>query len=188
MDNVKDAFTGGLSDIFGFVKKIFELLGDVVTFLGDILTSIKDGFIELAKSIVDKLSDFMSNVANGFLNVIQNIISIPQKIIDLLLELLKYLFVPEYNPIEEIKAKLNEKFTFATQMALLTKELFKDFDSNSSAPVFSFTYKGTEYEIINFEIFEPYRVVIHSIIIAIAWTYFVLWLFKHSPRIVKGGG
>lgn len=188
LSKVGDIFSGGLTDVFDFVKKIFNTLGDVFEKIKDILSAVKDGFVNVATSIVNKIGDFMVDVGNNFINVIDNIISIPKKIIDLLLDLLKFLFIPEYNPIEEIKAKINEKFTFLTQMVSLSADLFKDFDSNSLPPSFTITYKGTEYSIVNFEIFQPYRATVHSIIIAIAWIYFVLWLFKFAPRVIKGGG
>lgn len=183
-DNVKDVFSGGLSDIFGFVKKIFNKLEDVVDFLGDILKSIKDGFVNVATSIVDKIGDFMTDVGNGFLNLIDNIKDIPKKIG----ELLKNLFVPTYNPFEEIKNKIYDRFTIITQMVELTKDLLADFDSSANPPSFTINYGSQTITIFDFSIIQPYRAVIQSVIIAIFWVTFVIWLVHFAPRLLKGGG
>lgn len=166
MDNVKDAFSGGLNNIVGglsdFKNKVSRLFDTVINFIKDIL----------------------SNIINGFKNVVDGILNLP----NVFETLLKKLFVPTYSPLEECKNKIYSKFTFITQMVTLSAYLFNDFDSNATPPTFTITYKGTTSTIIDWSVVEPYRAYYQSIIIAVSWVFFVLWFFKFAPRFIKGGG
>lgn len=166
MDNVKDTFSGGLNNIVGG------------------LSDFKNNVSSLFNTVIKHIEDILSNIINGFKNVVDGILNIPQEF-ELLL---KKLFVPTYSPLDECKNKIYSKFTFVTQMITLSKDLFKDFDSNETPPVFTITYKGTTCTIIDWTVVEPYREYYQFIIIAVSWVFFVLWFFKFVPRVIKGGG
>lgn len=170
-----DKITGGLSGLFDIVKVIPDLIKNILSKLGDVLKSVADGFL----SVVNKLGGVCGDILEGIKNV-------GEFIIGGILEGLEYLFVPSYNPISEIKAKIEERYSFITQMTELAGRLFKDFGSSSSPPSFSITYGGHKMEIVNWKIYQPYRATVHSIIIAVTWVFFVIWVIKFIPKLLKG--
>lgn len=107
-------------------------------------------------------------------------------IINGLIDGLKELFVPSYNPIDEVKSKIESKYTFLSQISEISNTLFADFSESSAPPSFTVTYRGKTMTIVDFSAFVSYRSTVHGIIIAIAWTTFVLWLIKFIPQLLKG--
>lgn len=56
----------------------------------------------------------------------------------------------------------------------------------SNAPSYTVTIAGTECSIIDFRIFEKYRIVIHAIITLVFWIPYVLNLLKAVPGLIAG--
>lgn len=166
-----------MSTIGDIISSIPDLIISVVNILGNLLESVGDGFTSIFNKLGNVCTDIMQSITN-----------VGKAIIDGFTDSLKILFVPSYNPASEVKDKLDSKFAFVSQLKSITSELFNDFDDDSDYPSFTITYKGTTYNIIDFSLYAPYRATVHSIIIAISWTYFVLWMVKYLPRLVKGGG
>lgn len=63
---------------------------------------------------------------------------------------------------------------------------YLDSANASNAPSYTVTIAGTECNIIDFRIFEKYRIVIHAIITLVFWVPYVLSLLKAVPGIIAG--
>lgn len=127
-----------------------------------------EGLESLGTGIAGSLNDLGAAIING------------------LIDGLKELFVPSYNPIDEVKSKIENKYTFLSQISEISNSLFAGFSESSAPPSFTVTYRGKTMTIVDFSAFVSYRSTVHGIIIAIAWTTFILWLIKFVPQLLKG--
>lgn len=191
MGNVKDSFSEGLSSLSNGISALGSGISKLQDKMSEGLNSLGNSIIEWfkklweeIKAIPEHIKDLKDSIFGILKNIFDFVSDIPAKFKELFIEL----FVPTFNPVTEVKDKVNEKFGFISQMVALSKDLFTDFDSNATPPSFTISYMGGTYEIVNFKVIEPYRAILHSIIIAICYIQFVLWFFKFAPRIIKGGG
>lgn len=177
LSSLGDRLSGGISSFFDKFVDFFEWIKDKFVSFKDFISGFFDWVKDRFDVVKNKVTSWWNTVYDWITNFFDNIGN-----------LLKDMFVPTYSPVDEIKAKINERFSFISQMVDLSADLFTDFGSTSVPPSFTITLYGQSYDIINFSIMQPYRATIHSIIIAIAWINFALWFFKFSPRLIKGGG
>lgn len=136
--------------------------------MGNIISAIGTGIA----SVCDAIGNIVGGIVNGILNGIGAI--------------LQGLFVPEHNPFEELSQKINAKFGFVGQIRDLMSSLLGFNNYGNSIPTFDVTYYNTTVPIIDFSIFVQYRDWVHGIILAIAWTIFILKTYKKLPNIIGG--
>lgn len=141
-----------------------------------VLVSVKDGIVSVLISIKD-----------GVLNVITSVVELPGKIGTTIMELLKTLFIPTYNPIEETKKKLEEKVGFVHDCYDMVSTAIKE-GSADAPPKFQISYKGYKLDIVDFSMFSDYRSTVHAIIIGLFWFRFLLWLLKQVRVIIQPSG
>lgn len=108
------------------------------------------------------------------------------KLIELLGDLLEFLFVPVNNPFKNLSIKFDEKFAFINQIKDLVKSLLGFNNYGNSVPRFNMTWKGVTFTLIDFSLFLEYRTWLHSIILAIAWFVFLFKTYKKLPSIIGG--
>lgn len=108
------------------------------------------------------------------------------KLIDLLGNLLKWLFIPENNPFDSLSSKFDEKFAFINQIKSLFSSLLGFNNYGDSAPTFNMTWSGVTFAFIDFSMFLNYRTWLHAIILAISWFIFIRKTFNKLPGIIGG--
>ena len=93
-----------------------------------------------------------------------------------------YLFVPTYNPFEEISGLLRNKFEwfYTAYDAIISVTVNR---TSSEPPKFEFTLDGNTYTIIDWSFFSEYRTFVHSLMIAIFVFNTLLWTIK-QVRVV----
>lgn len=133
------------------------------------ITSIGEFFIELL-SYINPFSE------NFFV----------YKLIELLGDLLKWLFIPENNPFNELSSKFDEKFAFIEQIKILINDLLGFNNYGDKAPTFNMSWRGVTFALIDFSLFLEYRTWLHGIILAIAWFTFLFKTYKKLPSIIGG--
>ena len=149
---------------------IINFFASFGTFIGNIIQAIWDA----VASICEAIGNIVSGIVDGILNGLSSI--------------LEFLFVPEHNPFEELSQKINAKFGFVGQIGQLISNLLGFNNYGNSIPSFDVTYYNTTVSIIDFSLFVQYRDWIHGIILAIAWTIFILKTYKKLPNIIGGYG
>lgn len=112
------------------------------------------------------------------------ITGIPKAIVDAFSELLQLLFVPQEDHFGELKEKIEAKFPIIEQAGELISILLGF--SYGSDPVFTITYQGIEYPIIDLSDFNQYKLIVDAIIIAVAYGAFILRLYRKIPGIIGG--
>lgn len=162
-----------LSEEF-FLKGLFEFLGNALSYINpfDENFILKDVFTFLGE-IISYINPFSENF-------------FVYKLIELLGELLKWLFVPETNPFDNLSVKFNEKFAFVNQIKDLFNSLLGFNNYGENIPTFNMTWKGVTFAFIDFSMFLNYRLWLHGIVLAIAWSIFIFKTYKKLPSIIGG--
>lgn len=100
--------------------------------------------------------------------------------------LLEDLFVPEFDGVNRVKSTLEEKLPMIAQLTEITSHFTSDYSETSTPPTFTITYKGQTLNILNLSFLQPYVTTIKSILSAIWWVMFALWLVKYAPKMIGG--
>ncbi len=181
-DENPDSSNGSSGDSSGGVSS-----GEQLEVSNNILTNIKN--------ILQYIADLPSNIFNAFSERITAIINaiqtLPQLIADNIESILTRLFIPAdgfiQHCIDSIMDAIYERFPFIDTLFTLWKNVNTRLSSaDSSAPVFSITYDGTEIVFMDFSIFEPYIADVRAIILAIVWIVFSIHMMKKVPGIIQG--
>lgn len=138
--------------------------------------AIKEGIESLLNFLGDIL-DYLNPFSEKFF---------VYKLIELLGDLLKWLFIPENNPFSELSDKFNQKFAFIDQIKSFANSLFGNTNFGDSTPTFDMTWHGVTFALIDFSLFLEYRVWLHGIILAIAWAVFIFKTYRKLPSIIGG--
>ena len=166
---------GSIFDKIGrAIENLWKAIVGFFTGFGDFIGSIIQAIWDAVASICEAIGNIVSGIVNGILNGLSSI--------------LEFLFVPEHNPFEDLSTKINSKFGFVSQIGQLISNLLGFNNYGNSVPNFEITYYNTSVSIIDFSIFLQYRDWIHGIILAIAWTIFILKTYKKLPNIIGGYG
>lgn len=159
--------------------------GDVDYSSGGVFGWIADFF----KTLIDKVSDIPSSIGKFFENLVSVVVAIPLTIIDLLSDLLQFLFVPDSEFFSDIKDEFMNNFEFAFQVIELAGDITPIFSNSSeSIPQFDITIYGKKMIIVDFSMFAQYRNFIQGVIIAIAYYEFIIWLVRNTPSVIHGFG
>lgn len=164
-----------LSEEF-FLKDFFNFIGNALSYINpfdenfifkEFFSNFFNWFNPFSDNfILKKLWSFLGNIISYINPFDDNFLG--KKIVELIGELLKKLFIPESNPFSELKNKFDEKFAFVGQLKELVYKFFgfnkiengeyalattSDYD----LPGFYITYEGYKFSIIDFTIFSQYR-------------------------------
>ncbi len=137
------------------------------------------------------IKEGLSSILNFFKQLISYINPFDEnffvyKLIELLGDLLKWLFVPTENSFEGLQEKFNTKFAFVNQIKEMFSNLLGFNNYSETLPIFSITYEGQNLNIIDFSLFVDYRLWVHGIILAIAWFCFIRKLYNRLPILIGG--
>ena len=141
-------------------------MNSVASFVGGLL----EGLVAPLQAI--------GNALNNMWDAIKNI---PSKISDVI----KDLFVPSEDTFDEFKNKFDEKFGFVGQIIDLG-ESFLSSVFGSTKPETNIILYGTSVTIIDWDIYDNYRIFIHGIIVLLAYLIFIPKLIKRLPSIIRG--
>lgn len=169
--------------------------GGTGTDTGQQQLEVSNNILTNLKNILQYIANLPSNIFNAFSERITAIINaiqtLPQLIADNIESILTRLFIPAdgfiQHCIDSIMDAIYERFPFIDTLFTLWKNVNTRLSSaDSSAPVFSITYDGTEIVFMDFSIFEPYIADVRAIILAIVWIVFSIHMIKKVPGIVQG--
>jgi hypothetical protein len=147
--------------------------------------------------IIDKEGNVTINVTRneneggGFLGIlgaiVEAILTLPKMIIDLLGDMLTFLFVPRNDyftsKFGEMKGSLFDKIPVLGQINTLTESLMNHIgESSEQMPEFKITIYGESVNIIDFTPFATIRTLIHSIILFVAYFYFIRRILRKLPK------
>lgn len=138
--------------------------------------AIKEGLTNIL-NLFSKLLSYINPFSENFF---------VYKLIELLGNLLKFLFVPEGNTFENIQEKINTKFIFVNQIKEMFSNLLGYNSYGDTLPTFSINYEGQTLNIIDFSLFTDYRNWLHGIILAVAWFFYIRKLYNKLPTIIGG--
>lgn len=116
---------------------------------------------------------------------IKDVVSVVRAIPDIIAENMKSLVIPSGSPLLKLRATIDEKYPFISQLSVWVNSLtYGDYSEN--APNFSITYNGETYNLIDFSLFSQYRSLVHAISSILLVTSFIFWLIKFVPKLLKG--
>ena len=126
--------------------------------------------------------------------IISAILSLPSKLIDGLMNLLKTLFVPSYNPMTELLELLNEKIPIAMQLyAIIHNFISKlgDFDYSDYTCEITLNLGGLfgldgSYNVFDFSWYLPYRNIVNCILTGFIYLWFIFSTFKNLSKTIRG--
>jgi hypothetical protein len=149
--------------------------------------NILDNVKNIIKSIANLPASIANNIKSFFTDLLNGIITGLNNLKDGIIQGLKDLFIPSDNAFTDIQTIINEKFGFISQI----KDMFSSiinatFSESGEAPEFNITIYGQELSIIDWSLYAPYRMIVHGIIIAIAYIGFIMRLIKRIPKIIGG--
>lgn len=152
----------------------------IINFLYSIGQGLRGGFNHLGTMI----KNLWSGLSKTLKTIVDTIVSIPRKIVSGFEELLKFLFIPDEDVFGNLKDKIYEKLPFFGQIHDFMVNLEDYYEDGE--PVFTFTYKGQEMQLVDFAPFAPYLYIIRQIMIALLYFHLVTWFIKYVPGLVKG--
>lgn len=135
--------------------------------------------------VIGDIFDFLNPFSENFFGYI---------IIDLLVDAIKFLFVPGQENIDALVNCVKEKFSFATTIIDNVSGLKDMLLGVDSVPTFSVHVNSTKFtneqylKIIDFSWYEPYKPYGDKVIASFVYV-FALWrLFLSLPNIISGIG
>lgn len=159
--------------------------------IGGFFTDLKNSFTQLIQNLGDRIWGFFSSlftlIQNVVTSIVQSIVDLPQNIIELLQETIIFLFKPDSDIFNEVEELVNEKFNILFQVRELIDETL-DINLYKGTPHFEVTYQNKTYELIDFSMFNEYRVWICAISSFLMIFDTIMWLIRNAPNIVNNGG
>lgn len=185
-----------LSGIGEFFTNLFSFFGDFFDFLfeslGNWFADIGEWFVNLGNDI----GGWFSNLFEGIANIISYINPFDEnflgyKLIELLGDLLEFLFVPSDDILGGLQQSINDKFGFVTSIKLgieaLEDNLTNDLSGTSSftVDIDSKYYEG-EVELFNLNWYKPFKPYGDLMFTGFAYILFLWRVFKALPSIIGG--
>lgn len=164
---------------------IGSFFSDLGSKLGNWFSNLISSISNLRDIIVDKLSEVIVNITNTLLDVISAIVGLPSTIVSGFQDLLEFLFVPSDNLFSELQDVIEQKFEVFFDLESLISEI-ASVNLYQGTPHFEITYKGKTYEIIDFSMFDDYRIYITSLSSFLMIFSTLMWLLKNAPNIIHG--
>lgn len=158
-----------------------EYHGGVLGWFQQIYNNISGGFTNIGNSI----SSFVSSVGGWFSDTWDYITDIPNQII----EGLEDLFIPTVNPFTSAYNIVITYFPFVEQVRQLALQLVSSEFYGNDIPTFTVDFShfgGGSVEIVDLSFYQPYRAIVHGIIIALSYSVFIMHLVKRLPTILTG--
>lgn len=211
LEDIINAITTGLSNLFNTVSSLSSNIGD---WFIDLFDNLSDLFSDLGGSLGTWFSNLFSNLSNNFSNLFSNISSnfsnlgtnlsswlsyinpgsenfLGKKIIELLSDLFNYLFIPTEDNVTELQETVNNKFKFIDSIELAINDIkdmlenVKNGSSEFKIDIDSEYYKG---EVVLFDLswYSPFKRYGDLLITGFAYFFFVLRVFRAIPGIING--
>lgn len=105
---------------------------------------------------------------------------------------LKIAFVPDTDNLifDEVKDVLYSKFKFIKSIEKIHNDFNDNFNKYASCPDFTIKLPaflgGSLVKPIDFRFFNDYRIIIHGLIIALSYFFFIKKLSHKLPNLIKG--
>lgn len=170
-----------LSDDF-ILKKLWDFLTEIISYINP--------FSE--KFILKDLWTFLTNIISYINPFSDNFLG--RKIVELIGELLKSLFVPSEERITGLQNTVMSKFDFVESIKVAINS-FKDIINNlGNAPVLTLNLSATKYtnamtiNVIDLNWYKPYKQYGDIVITAIIYAFYLIRLFMSLPSIISGVG
>ena len=164
---------------------IGNFFSDLGSKLGNWFSNLISSISNLRDNIVNKLSEVIADITNTLADVISAIVGLPSTIVSGFQDLLEFLFVPSDNLFTELQEVIEQKFEVFFDLESLISEI-ASVNLYQGTPHFEITYKGKTYEIIDFSMFDDYRIYITSLSSFLMIFSTLMWLLKNAPNIIHG--
>lgn len=170
------------------------------------LQNVTSGIIDGLGSAIDSLGDFLGGILNSLLGALEQvaytiasimdfIIDLPFKIVELLGDLLKTLFVPKNDFFKDKINDFKSRFAFVNSISEIMEMLKDSFTSTDfgtlevdlGAAEGNVDYGG-KVNVLDVSWYARYKPYGDSIISAFLWIVFVFNVYKQLPSIINGGG
>lgn len=161
-------------------------------FFSSIINGITGGFTNIGNAIsgfVSSVGGWFSDIGYAIANLNTNLTNFFDNLYQRFVNFLYYLLTPTVNPFTSTYDILITYFPFIEQVKSLALQLVSSNFYGDDIPMFvvDFSYfGGSEVKIIDLQFFQPYRTLIHSIIIAYSYCVFVFSLLRRLPYLITG--
>ena len=190
-----------LSDKF-FLKDFFEFIGESLSYINpfsenfifkDFFANFIDWFNPFSENfILKKLWTFLTDIVSYINPFDDNFLG--KKIIELLGDLLKDLFVPSEERIKGLQNSVMSKFDFVESIKISINS-FKDIINNlGNAPVLHLDLESTKYtnkmtiNVIDLNWYKPYKKYGDVVITGLFYAFYLWRIFSKLPGIISGAG
>lgn len=211
LEDIINAITSGLSSLFDTVSNLSSSVGNWFVDLFDNLSNL---FSNLGGSLGTWFSDLFSNLSNNFKNLFSNLTNnftnlgdnlsnwlsyinpssenfLGNKLIEMLSNLLSYLFTPTQSNVEDLQNTVNSKFKFISSIELAVndiKDMLNNIQNGTSEFKIDIDSEWYSGEVVLFDLswyadFKPYGDLVFT---GFAYFFFVLRLWKAIPSIING--
>lgn len=196
MENIINAITSGLSNVYNTIKGLNDAIGEWIinlgTSIGNWFSNVGTWLGELGSDIGGWFGDLGNNLGNwlSYLNPFsENFFG--YKLIELISNALSYLFTPTQSNIDNLTNTVDEKFGFIDSIQIAINEI-QDMIENIENGTSEFTldidsdvYSG---EVVLFDLawyaqFKSYGDLVFT---GFAYVLFVWRLWKAIPSILNG--
>lgn len=139
--------------------------------------------------------DFLGNIVGKFVDLLSYINPFSEnffglKLIELLANLLKGLFIPSQESLENFFSPIQEKFAFVDQIKAFSNEIKVMLETGEGVPTFKMNinskYYSGEITVLDLTFFAPYKKYSDMIITAFIYILFVWRLIKNLPATING--
>lgn len=151
------------------------------------------------QKIIDLITDGLAAISDFLGKIIDGILAIPKIIINLLLELLRTLFVPADDFLDHKLDELIQRFHFTDNVATSFKAVvgfFTDTDF-SDVPNVKISFGAAEGTIVDYSgtqegldltWYAKYKPTVDKLISGFLWIVFLFNLYRALPGIIGGAG
>lgn len=166
-------------------SQIYENFSTILDNIKSALGTLKDKILDLPFQIYNFFKDVIDSIKNKIIEIKDILSNLVQNIVDAFVAMLKDLFIPKNDIVEEIKNKFDEKFKIISQLEEQIDK-FKNIKTTEELPTLKFTYKEKEYNVLDLNPFVSYISTFKTLVAAIIWCKFLLSLYHKIPKIVGG--
>lgn len=181
-----------INTIIGFKDGVIPGINNAVTQCTNIFNIVTHIATDIISGITEKAKENATNIISSISSIPTKLDEIKDAIITGMLNGFKALWIPSDGFFDTLYGgildDIHVKFPIIEQINLIWLNMMSSFtvSGGDSPPEFNITAYGSTVSIIDFSMYDDYRIYIHGIIIAIAYYFFIKKVIVRIPKLIGG--
>lgn len=182
-----DGLTSGITKIYEFIVSLPSKIADALKWLFDLIV---DAIKAVAGAVWNFFKDPVGNILDFLGSIFDVIKSLGQFIIDGIMTVLKFLFIPDdkffENKLNHLNDLLNQKIKTESYVELLENLQYAG-RMRASLPPLTINIFGQNVTIVDFSLYAKYQETIYGWVRGFVFVFLVLYNFNNVYKLIRNG-